>query len=106
MSIGTPSIAPFNIHVMTGTVNALLARIRPLNVLSNARSPKIAYKGTTSIASGSIWVMKSPKPTSPMPRKRNRDNAYAGKTASARLSSVVPTATIALLRTQVATEVP
>src|SRR6476469_6066618 len=106
MSIGTPSIAPLRIHVMTGTVNALLARISPPNVLSSARLPKIAYSGTTSIASGSIWVMNSPKPTRPMPRKRNRERAYAGKMASARLTSVVPTATIALLRTQVVTDVP
>ena len=91
---------------MTGTVNALLARISPPNVLSSARLPKIAYSGTTSIASGSIWVMNSPKPTRPMPRKRNRESAYAGKMASARLNSVVPTATIALLRTQVVTDVP
>ena len=75
MSIGTPSIAPFNIHVMTGTVNALLARISPLKVLSSPRSPKIAYSGTTNMASGNIWVMKRPNPTSPIPRKRNRESA-------------------------------
>ena len=75
MSIGTPSIAPLRIQVMTGTVKALLARMSPLSVLSSDRSPKIAYSGTTSMASGSIWVMKSPNPTNPMPRKRNRDSA-------------------------------
>src|SRR5213083_2067542 len=49
--------------------------------------------------------MKRPNPTSPMPRKRNRESAYAGKMASAMLNSVVPTATIALFTTQVVTDV-
>ncbi len=74
-SIGTPSMAPLRIQVITGTVKAVFARIRPLRVLSSCICAKIAYSGTTSIASGSIWVANSPKPIAPLPPKRKRDSA-------------------------------
>ncbi|MDT4883331.1 hypothetical protein FQZ97_1193630 [compost metagenome] len=74
-SMGTPSMAPFRIQVITGTVNAVFARIRPESVFSSDICEKIAYSGTTSIASGSICVANSPKPMAPLPPKRKRDSA-------------------------------
>ena len=42
ISSGTPSMAPFRIQVMTGTVKAVLARISPPNEFSSPTSAKMA----------------------------------------------------------------